>query len=161
MISYSDSRSDIAFAGKHHFISKQAKDNLKNVLTKMNSEALYIDHGDIFLSSTVSGLKINGKANLKDERFLINRSNKIKGTTNLEFGRTNLKINNETGEIVEHRKSFFTTWASILKKADNYINLAFQHYDNKNIVNKKRVTIEGFTQKGLKQLQEIMKKTEK
>lgn len=161
MISYSDTRSDLAFAGKQRFISKQAKENLKNVLNKMNSEALYVEHGDIFVSSTVSGLKINGKANLKDERFLTSQSNKIKGTTSLEFGRTNLKINNETGEIVKHKKSIFTTWSSILKKADDYINLALQNYDNKNVVNKRKITIEGFTQKGLKHLKEITKKSQK
>lgn len=157
MITYSNTRQDLTFAGKQHFVSKQSQENLKNILSKMNSEAFYANNGDVFVSSKISGLKINGKAFLKDNRVFVKPSNNLKGTTSLDFGRTHLKIDNQTGEIISHKKSFFTTWKSILKKADNYIQQALQNYDNKKVVNKRKITIEGLTKNGYQKLCNIMK----
>ena len=66
-----------------------------------------------------------------------------------------LQFNSANGEILNHKKSFFKTWSAIYSQAESYLKTFAEEFNNSEIVKKGFVGIAGFTQKGLKQLQEI------
>ena len=67
-------------------------------------------------------------------------------------------INNDTGEIIDYYKPFFTTWKSIMKKIDKYVQFFKENFDNRELVKERKLTTSGFTEEGYKKFQELKKR---
>ncbi len=119
---------------KKRFITQSMKENAKEILSKMNAdsakkntEAFHKKHPvatteiDIFDKATF----YNENLPEKEERFF---------TINLDDGE--LFVDNFTGEIIEHSKSIFRTWKSLMRDVEKYLKYANKYYDNPNVVEK-------------------------
>ena len=141
-----------AFEAKQRYISQTAKDNIKELLTKMNAETeIEIRYYTFTSTITKSLADKEGKSKLIDGRMLFQRIREKKQMvkqTMLDIGKTQLVIDNKTGEIIDYAKSFFTSWGRILKKVDKFTKFFLDNYDNPDKVKKERLSIEGLTQRG-------------
>lgn len=73
------------------------------------------------------------------------------------IGKTELVIDNKTGQIIDYYKPFLTRWGKIMKKIDKYLGIFKENFNNPDIVKKKRISIQGFTQAGVEIMQKIYK----
>ena len=140
------------FSAKQRFIPSKTLTNMQNLLHKMNSETQYQDNGVGFTSKVMLMIFTDKKQAFSDRRYLLRHSEKLSGTSMLELGKTELEINNQTGEIVKHNKPFYKTWKKVLNQATETISNLCDNFDNTNIVTKRFITISGFTQEGYNKL---------
>lgn len=149
------------FQGKK-FLSKTSLLNLKTILHNMNSETVYEGRERTFSSTLVTrvGLK-KQPVSISDQRLLMrpvnNKSNQMRGNALLSIGRIKLVIDNSTGEIVKSEKPFYKPWFVVLKSLETALNTISSNFDNADIVTKSRLTISGFTQKGVELLNKASK----
>ena len=66
----------------------------------------------------------------------------------ITIGKTQLVIDNSTGEIIDYKKPFFKTWSSIMKQLDHFLTVFRVNYNYSGRVEKKRLTMPGCTEKG-------------
>ena len=138
-----------AFNAKKRFIPHKTLYDMQNLLTKMNSETQYQDNGINFLSKMMTSVFTNKNNAFIDCRYLLKRSAKLDGVSTLTMGKTELEIDNATGEIIKHKKPFYKSWAKILNQASESINNLCTNFDNQNVVTKRFLTISGFTQEAI------------
>ena len=92
-----------------------------------------------------------------DTRFLVERvkaEKQMTGRSMLIMDKTTVVIDNSTGEITDWKKPLLTSWHKIMKKVDKNINFFYENFYNSGVVKKKRITLEGFTQKGIEILRQ-------
>lgn len=144
------------------FLEKSQLENMQTVLRKMNSETSYRKTSEYtFETKMLNGLRIKDEAYFHDGRFLVGKTDKVEGTSSLEFGKTELEFNNKTGEIMNSKKPFFTKWSAIMDKVSEYFDIAVKSFDNPDLVNKRFVGLRGFTEKGSQRIEEAQKAAER
>ena len=149
------------FEGKQRFLSADGTMKVQKLLKKMNNETVYNATGDTFESKVLGRININNEAGFTDKRFLVAKSDELFGESTLNFDKTELVIDNTSGEIKEHRKPFFKSWKKVLSKAEELISTAIDNFDNNDVVRKRFIKIGGFTRKGAEKLKQAAKNTEK
>ena len=147
--------------GQKRFISKEAAQNAKELLRKMNSETIYEENAahTTWTSNILASLSIGKKIKFIDSRMYARPTEnpeKHPFDCTLKIGGTTLNIDSDTGLIVKYKKGIFKTWFTIYKQANNYIKMFLENFDNKEVVTKNSFGIAGFTPKGL----EIMQKAQ-
>ncbi len=147
------------FQRKQRFLNQNQMKSLKTILTKMNAETKSSQNNEFFSVKIVKELvSTNSKTGLLDRRMLFNKipsDKQMQGKTVLKTDKTNITINNESGEITNI--PLFKSWKNISKKIDETISFFFANYENPELVNKKHIELEGFTSFGLRKLLEIRK----
>ena len=111
---------NINFEAKRRFIDLESKEQLTQILRKMDKEIEYKE--DAHKKTTCLELFNHDKcekiAELVDGRDNYNKLSEAKdmfGTTFLTIGKMELSINNKSGEIIAYSKPFLKTWNNILK----------------------------------------------
>lgn len=146
----------LTFKQRQRFIDGKTYEHLKSVLTKMNNETNYSSNGYTFETTITKRLvstknKLGKTLELTDDRLFLHKKTPLQQLTSnslLTIGKTELVINNKTGEIIDFYKPFFTTWKNIMKKVSECISIFDSNFNNPDIVKKKKINITGFTQKG-------------
>lgn len=114
-----DSINSTNFESKRRIITSKMKDDIKYLLTKMNLEVLESGNENYFRATVTKGLKYKDKAELIDGRMFLGRvphEKQMQKETLFTMGKTKLVIDNETGEIIDYKKPFFSRWSKIKKK---------------------------------------------
>ncbi len=146
------------FAGKHYLNPNQMK-GIKNLLTRMNAETV-TNRTETWFSSTITkelSYKKN-KIRFIDGRMIFDKvadNEQMQRETLFTLGKTELVINNKTGEIIDWEKPLLTGWNRIMKKIDNSLKTLNEQYDNSAVVKKKKISFEGFTKKGIEILEKL------
>ena len=121
----------------------------------MNRETEYqiSENGNTFSSTITNGLSSKNTFLFDGRCFCepVADNRQCHGYTRLKLKQVELSINNITGEI-EHKKPFYIPLFIIKKRINNAISNFFEFFNDKTVVNKRRITISGFTTKGLKRL---------
>ena len=141
------------------FLAKEAQENLRALLSRMNSETKYNADRLTFSSDMLLGLKVGEDFFLHDKRGLVaplnGRNYKSKqDDCMIEMGKAILDVNSTTGEIVKYKKPFYKRFKTILEKLNKSLEFTRQSYDNPEIVDKRRLKIAGFTEEGIAELTE-------
>lgn len=113
----------------------------------MNAETEYKSRGSLFQSRILGALKINNRAFFLDERGLCKPSNRLEGRSTLEFSKTKVTFDNESGEVLKLKKPFFKPWHKVMDDITETLRLAKQNFNNKEVVEKRFMTLIGLTKK--------------
>ena len=151
-------------AKKRRFIDLESKEQLTQILRKMDKETEYISNEYTFEHSKTTRLELfnhdkNKKlAELVDARQNMKRLPEGKdmiGTTSLTIGETQLAIDNKTGEILAWNKPFLSSWKSVMKKINDTLLTINNVFHNSALVKKHKFGISGFTNKGAELIKRI------
>lgn len=157
---------NVVFNGTQRYITPRMYSDLKSILTKMNSEAKYVDNGNSFDTSTITKLILKNKPDtiLTDRRFYTSPrpdEQQMEYVTQIDMGRTKLVIANSSGEIISYKKPFFKSWTKIM----NQLNMVLRGFDSfysvDKIVEKVKFSIHGLTEKGIELLNNAAKGNKK
>ena len=143
------------FTGRPHFISNEAHKDLATVLVNLNRETVTNIKGNTFYSEIPNTLKIDKNITFYDKRYYMMpapANKQIVGNSKLIIGRTDLLINNKTGEIVRYKKPFWASWKKVLRKAENALKTFNEELDNPKVVEKQVIKLAGLTKDGVKSL---------
>ena len=132
-------------------ISKDAQANAVGLLKKMNNETVYQEYanGTRYTENILASISM-GDTKFVDYRYLYTptkNTDKDIAFCNIQIGKNELDINAKTGEITGYKKTFFTTWNTLLKRAEDALNTMMHNFDNKEVVTKNFFPIAGFTKK--------------
>lgn len=150
--------SNINFTQKKRLIPPQIHNDLQTILTRMNGETKANISEHTFNAQILTRLSIADKASLYDERLYMAqvpaKKQMIRNVT-VKLKKIILTIDNQSGEIINYKKPIFTTWSNVMKKLEEVFATFKDHYNDPNIVKKRRIEISGFTTKGYKKLTQI------
>lgn len=145
-----------------HYINAESYKQLEQILHQMDNETVYKSNEYSFQSTKTTRLSLmdnkTKKAELIDTRNKLDKiptEKQMQGNTLLTIGKTELVIDNKSGEIIDYYKPFFTCWKNVLKKIQTTLGALNSSYNNSNIVKKHKLTVEGFTKKGFEVLSKI------
>ena len=149
-------------AKKQIRLDYESREQLEQVLTKMDKETLYKSNEYSFESTRTKRLTLRDnkkreKAELIDSRQnleQIGSKNQMFNNTLLTIGKVELVIENKTGKIIDNYKPFFKSWNSVLKNIKNTL-LDFNNCYYTKMVQKHQISINGLTKKGAEILQKI------
>ena len=150
--------SNTNFTSKKRLITPQMHNDLQTILTRMNGEAKTNTSEYTFNSQILTGLSITEKASLYDERLYMAQVPAKKQMTRnvtVKLKKIILTIDNQSGEIINYKKPLFTTWSNVMKRLEKVFATFKEHYNDPNIVKKRKIEISGFTTKGYKKLTQI------
>lgn len=157
--------SNVKFQAKEYYISKQARENAQKLLQEMNKSTKYKENSahtgwNADLLSTISTDK---NVKFTDTRYFIQPIDKPQENIEMadftiQIGKNYLSVNSTTGKILRHKTGMFTSLNRVISKAENYINYLLENFKDSKLVKKQRFCIAGFTQKGLKILEEAKNK---
>ena len=121
-----------------HFISNATKKQMHSLLNRMNEEAIYKKKGSNISFNILRTLSLKQeKACFIDNRLLTTfEKDNFSGSSVVKFAKTTLYIDNETGEIINHKKPLFKTWKSALKDVSNVIKSLYENFNNNKLLNK-------------------------
>ena len=123
----------------------------------MNLETVF-ERDKTTFSSTITNELVNKKNKFIDTRLLLDkvpRDKQKRGSSILKMGKTFLVFDNKTGEITDWHKPHLTPWSWVMKNVDSCLDVFRKKYFDHNIVKKKHVTIEGFSENGFDILESI------
>ena len=124
---------NITFQGKR-YINKNMQANAQILLDKIADETKQIT-GKFPESRLRTELEIPNMGKIVDENHLIQTFEPPH--FEMKIGKNTLYVNNATREIELYNKpSFFSSWKSILKKAEEMLDIAAEHYNDSNAVKK-------------------------
>ena len=143
----------------------ESQEQLQQILTKMDKETLYKQDEYSFESTRTTRLSLYDHKNreiaeLIDSRQNLNQigsNNQMFGNTCMTIGKIQLVIENKTGKIIDYYKPFLKTWNSVMKNIKNTL-LDFNNGFYTKLVEKHRIGIQGFTEKGFKTIKGIKAK---
>ena len=156
----------INFESKQRFVSPESRIVIRELIDKMREDAVYTSDGDRFVATIFKELSdAEGKVKLQDGKIYVGEKlpidNKdLKGNTLFTIGKTELVIDNKTGEILDYYKPFFTTWKSVMKKLDKYVKFFRENYDNRELVKERKLRMSGFTEQGFEKFRKIQERHE-
>jgi len=140
------------FEAKQRFVSQELKNDMKYLIDKMNEETTYNNNGNCFKTTIFKEIcDRKEKASFQDGRMYLGfkfDKKDLKGDILFTMGKTELVIDNQSGEIKDYYKPFFTSWSSIMKKMSKYVNFFKENFDNENLVKHRKLSVPGFTKKG-------------
>jgi len=151
---------DTNFQSKQRFVTPAAKENINFLINKMRETTKYKTDGYCFKSTIFKELSDSKK----EARFidgLVYTGDKLKrntmkgGETLFTIGKTELVIDNNSGEIIDYYKPFYKTWNGIMKKIDEFVTFFKENFENDNLVYKRYLTNAGFTEEGLKRFRKL------
>ena len=147
------------FEAKQRFVSQEIRADMKYLLERMNEGTTYSDNGNWFKTTIFKEISDKkGNIRFQDGRIYIgNKINKkdLKGDILLTIGKTELVIDNQSGEIKDFYKPFFTTWNYIMKKINKSVEFFKENFDNEDLVKHKKLSMQGFTEKGHKEYEKL------
>lgn len=154
-----------SFEAKRRFLNKNQMADVKTLLTKMNSEASYSQTDNIFFSSTIAKKLCIGKdVEFIDDRGFkktVDKDKQMVKQTLFTIGKTELVIDNETGEILDYSKPFFKTWKSIMNQISHYLKMFKENYENPDVVKVVDFSINGMTEYGFSLYKKALAEVEK
>ena len=92
---------------------------------------------------------------IRDSVNKVNQKKQLVRESLVDIGKTQLVIDNKSGEIIDYRKSFFKPWSKVLKTLEQALEIIKCNYNNPEIVQKQRLSLSGFTPKGVRKLKII------
>ena len=138
-------------------ISKKTFNQLGDILTKMNKQAVYVENDTNYKSSFLKELWYKDFI-LRDGRGLISpvaKENQMQKETLIDTCYTQVVIDNKTGEIINSNKSFIIPWNKLLKNIAENIEFIFKNFENTNLVKRIRLESSGLTPNGVKKQQKL------
>ena len=156
---------NLNFEAKRRYIDIDSLKNLRHILRKMDEDTTYKEQGGTFESTKTTRIEYFDRYKEKQAELIDSRGNlkrldegrDMYQETILKVGKTQVAIDNRTGEIKSWEKPFFSTWSGVLKKI-RYALIDFDvMYHQAARVKKHRFSIEGFTKKGYETLQKMLK----
>lgn len=157
-------KSNHSFEAKKHFLNQNQMADVKTLLTKMNKESVYSNTDNLFFASTITKKLCVGKdVEFIDDRFLkrpVSEDKQMVAQTLFTIGKTELVIDNKSGEIVDYNKPFFKTWKNIMNQISHYLNLLKENYDNPEVVKPIKFTTKGMTEYGFSLYQKALNEVE-
>ena len=156
---------NLNFEAKRRYIDIDSLKNLRHILREMDKDTVYQEHDGTFESTKTTRIEYFDRYKEKQAELIDLRGNLKKldegrdmyQETVLKVGKTQVSIDNRTGEIKSWEKPFFSTWSGIMKKISFALIDFDVFYNNASRVKKHRFSIEGFTKKGYETLQKILK----
>ena len=148
----------VSFQKRQRFLSPKSQKNLKSILENINAETKMNKNDFCWESNFVKSVSLKDKNfKLIDGRMYVNKVNQKKQLVreSLDIGKTQLVIDNKSGEIIDYRKSFFKPWSKVLKTLEQALEIIKCNYNNPEIVQKQRLSLSGFTPKGVRKLKII------
>ena len=151
-------------AKKPRYIDYESREQLTQILRKMDKETVYKSNDYSFESTKTTRLNLYEYGENKTIAELIDTRKNLKklpegkdmfNETLLTIGETELVIDNKSGKIIDWHKPFFSTWRGIMKKINTVLIMINASYHNPSCVKKHRFSVEGFTKKGAEILQNI------
>lgn len=142
----------IPMAGKR-FITPQMQNNVQYLLTRMNAETKENSNAYRTCALFVKSIKYKDEAKFMDGRMIFKKvspEEQMDKESFLTINKTELVINNKTGEIIDYYKPVFTRWSKIMKKAEKYLNQLKNNYDNSELVSKQWLQHKELTPEGKK-----------
>lgn len=157
--------SNINFESKDYYISKQAREDAQKLLKEMKKSIKYEENSShtSFSADILSSVTTGKKVKFTDIRYFIEPVNNAKVKNNIpdftmQMGKNALIVNSNTGKILRFETGIFTSIKRVISKAEKYINYMLENFNNSEVVEQHRFKIAGFTQKGLKILEESRNK---
>ena len=155
----------ISFQGKTRYLSDNAYNNMKSILTKMNHSTGYINGGNVFSTSHLTRLKLyDNSAILCDSRFLLKEvkdKEQMQGKTLVSTRNAQVEIDNKSGEVKGLDKPFFTTWTKVIKKVEQSIQRFAENFENSKYVKRGYISLIGCTKDGETKINKIIEHMEK
>ena len=146
-------------AHKRRFLDNESRNQLAQILQKMDDETIYKSNEYSFESTRTKRLSLfNGRkstAELTDSRIFLDKippEKQTGGNTCLTIGKTELVIENKTGEIIDYYKPFYKCWKNIMKQINKTLTSFNVSFNNPTAVKKHKLSISGFTKKGFEVL---------
>ena len=150
-------------AKKKRFIDIESREQLTQILRKMDKETEYLSNEYTFEHSKITRLELFNHNKKKIAEMVDARQNMKKlpegkdmiGTTSLTIGETQLAIDNKSGEILAWNKPFLKSWKSIMNKINDTLITFNNVFHNSALVKKHKFGISGFTEKGAELIRKI------
>ena len=148
-----------SFEAKRRFITPEMKTNMQYLLETMNDKMTYNTNGDCFKVTIYKAL-VNDKGNVKfqDGRIYFGdklKRKELKGEALFTIGKTELVIDNKSGEIIDYYKPFYKTWKGIMKNIGKYLEFFKNNLNDEKLVKQKQISMQGFTEQGLKKFKQL------
>lgn len=140
------------FGKTKRYITKQSLDDIEKLLFRMNQETKYQSNENYFTSTILKCLKHKDDVTFIDGRIYLSqvpKDKQMRGETLFTIGKTELVIDNKTGEITDYVKPFYVMWSRVMKKISQYLTSFQLNFDDSSVVEKRFLKIHGFTEKGL------------
>ena len=155
----------ISFQGKTRYLSDNAYNNMKSILTKMNHNTGYINGGNVFSTSHLTRLRLcDDSATFYDSRFLLKKvkdNEQMQGKTLISTRNAQVEIDNKSGEVKGLDKPFFSTWTKVIKKVEQTIQKFAENFENSKYVKRGYVSLIGLTKDGETKINNIIEHLEK
>ena len=149
---------------KPRYITENMRASIESLLLRMNFATTVEEKGDHFISTITNKLKsIDGHV-FEDERMYkkpLPYKEQMKGFSVLKFGRTMLNIDNESGEIIYHKKPFYKPWFIVLRKAEEVLNDLRAYFNQPDVVQRECIQIQDLTPEGAKKMKKFVLQVEK
>ena len=136
--------------GKKRYLDKQTYGYLKEILPKINEQAVYVSNETNYKSSFLKELQVDDFI-LTDGRTLLKKvpeNEQLQKETLIDCGSSRLVVSNKDGEIVCYSKPILTPWGKLMNKVSKYIKLISENFENRELVKRKRLNSNGFTEEG-------------
>ena len=151
--------SNLNFEGSDKiFFSESAKKNIQQLMRKMNYATVYTENpsSQTIESKILATIDMGNKVQFSDNRFYfvpVRTPKEDICDCSIKIGTNELFINSTTGEVVKYDISWLSSMKRVIKKAEKYINIFLQQFDNPQVVNRRILPVEWYTQKGYKKAQ--------
>lgn len=139
---------------KTRVVSNRIQENTRLLLEKMRSEKTYLSNNECWESSAVRALNIDGKAKFKDGIYLAKRNKQDKlvplgeNISMLELGKSRITFY-QNCKVADFKKPFYVSIKSLMQKAEKYLTIALNSYNNPEKVEKIILKKEGLTLLGI------------
>ncbi len=143
--------SSLAFQAQKRILNKEQMGTVKELLTQMNAETVCKRGEYTFESKILKSLHYKNNATFIDNRIILYKvpeNKQMVKQTLFTVGKTELVIDNKSGQIINYKKPLLTSWKRVIKNIDKYLKIFKENFNNPEIVKKKTVTLEGFTPAG-------------
>ena len=155
----------INFQGKTRYLSDNAYNNMKSVLTKMNHSTGYINGDNVFSTSHLTRLRLyDDSATFCDSRFLLKKvedNEQMQGKTLISTRNAQVEIDNRSGEVKGLDKPLFSTWTKVIKKVEQSIQRFAENFENSKYVKRGYISLIGWTKDGETKINKVIEHMEK
>ena len=158
-------QANVAFqANKTRYIGEDSHEQLIQILRKMDKETVYKSNEYTFESTRTTRVELYNHdkgekiARLVDTRRDLDRIPEGKDLykeTLLTIGKTQLVIDNKSGNIIDYYKPFLTSWKKVFKQLEKVLVMINASYNMNGHVRKHQFNLKGFTEKGAEIIRKI------
>lgn len=146
-----------SFYAKPKYVNTKQLNALRELSEKMNGEFSYTENVDTYKKSFISSLKLGSILFSNDFNCSKHEDpfSMYLGDSSIEFNNKKIRVNNETGEILEIKKPFFTSVKKVLRQMEDYLDILSAHFDNGS-VERIMAEVTGFTDIGKSKLMGLL-----